>query len=76
MNNDDTEEIRSALIFSCINCGKDKLQLESGHNCHTVCIQCIFGLARSLAKQGFQRVICPCGDELSLEALQPLMCVD
>ena len=49
---------------------------ESVHHCHRVCQQCILGLAKSQADQGFQSVFCPCGDELSLEALEPLLPVD
>ena len=63
----------AAQSFSCTNCDNDMLVSESGHHCHRVCQQCILGLAKSLADQGFKSVFCPCGDELSLEALEPLL---
>ena len=50
--------------------------LVSGHHFHRVCQQCILGLTKSQADQGFQSVFCLCGDELSLEALEPLLPVD
>ena len=56
----------AAQSFSCINCDND----------NRVCQQCILGLAKSQADQGFQSVFCPCGDELSLEALEPLLPFD
>ena len=66
----------TAESFSCINCLEDKLLSESGHYCHRVCQQCIIGLAVSLADQGYKSIFCPCGDQLSLEALEPLLPVD
>ena len=66
----------TAESFSCINCSEDKLLSESGHYCHRVCQQCILGLAVSLADQGYKSIFCPCGDQLSLEALEPLLPVD
>ena len=68
--------VETTESFSCINCAKDKLLSESVHHCHRVCQQCILGLAQSQADQGFHSVFCPCGDELSLEALKPLLPAD
>ena len=66
----------SGESFNCNNCATDKLLYESAHHCHRICQQCVLGLAESQANQGFQSVFCPCGDELSLEALEPLLPVD
>ena len=63
----------SAESFSCINCAKDKLLSESVHHCHQICQQCVLELASSNLSQGIQAVFCPCGDEMSSEALKPLL---